>query len=276
MEITALIAEYWLLVAALLAGGLAMGLVSGMLGIGGGGILVPVLFEIFGALGVADDVRMHMSIGTALLVMVPTTLRSFQAHKTRGSVDLKIIRSMAVPVVIGVFIGILTARYSNQTALKLVWVVSASLLSLRLFLARDSWSLGTEVPFGIGLKIYGTFIGLISTLMSIGGGVFISSMMTLYGRTIHQAVGTSSGFGPLIAIPGAIGFIWAGYGVSGLLPGSLGYVSLIGAAIVIPASVAAAPYGARMAHGISKRTLELVFATFLALIAVRFFLSLYL
>jgi len=276
MEITSLIAEYGLLVVALLAGGVAMGLVSGMLGIGGGGILVPVLFEIFGALGVADDVRMHMSIGTALLVMVPTTLRSFQAHKKRGSVDVKIIRSMAVPVVIGVFIGILTARYSNQTALKLVWVVSASLLSLRMFLARDSWSLGTEVPFGIGLKIYGTFIGLISTLMSIGGGVFISSMMTLYGRSMHQAVGTSSGFGPLIAIPGAIGFIWAGYGVSGLLPGSLGYVSLIGAAIVIPASVTAAPFGARMAHGISKRTLELVFATFLALIAVRFFFSLYL
>ncbi len=276
MEITSLIAEYWLLIAALLAGGLAMGLVSGMLGIGGGGILVPVLYEIFGALGVDDNVRMHMSIGTALLVMVPTTLRSFQAHKKRGSVDLKIIRSMAVPVVLGVFIGILTARYSNQTALKLVWVISASLLSLRLFLARDSWSLGTEVPFGVGLKIYGAFIGLISTLMSIGGGVFVSSMMTLYGRSMHQAVGTSSGFGPLIAIPGAIGFIWAGYGVSGLLPGSLGYVSLIGAAIVIPASVTAAPYGARMAHGISKRTLELVFATFLALIAVRFFLSLYL
>jgi len=275
MEITSLIAEYWPLVLALLAGGLAMGLVSGMLGIGGGGILVPVLFEIFGALGVADNVRMHMSIGTALLVMVPTTLRSFQAHKKRGSVDVKIIRAMAVPVIIGVFIGILTARYSNQTALKLVWVVSASLLSLRLFLARDSWSLGTQVPFGFGLKIYGAFIGLISTLMSIGGGVFVSSMMTLYGRSIHQAVGTSSGFGPLIAIPGAIGFIWAGYGVSGLLPGSLGYVSLIGAAIVIPASVTAAPYGARMAHGISKRTLELVFAIFLALIAVRFFLSLY-
>jgi len=101
-------------------------------------------------------------------------------------------------------------------------------------------------------------------------------MMTLYGRSIHQAVGTSSGFGPLIAIPGAIGFMWAGYGAANLPPGSFGYVSLIGAAIVIPASVTAAPFGARMAHGISKRTLELVFATFLALIAVRFFISLYL
>jgi len=257
MEMMSLISEYWPLVLALLAGGVAMGLISGMLGIGGGGVLVPILFEIFGSLGVADELRMHMSIGTSLLVMVPTSLRSFQAHKARGSVDLKIIKSMAVPVVFGVLIGILVARYSSQSALKLVWVVCATILSARLYLARDSWNLGTQVPFGVGLKIYGAFIGIISTLMSIGGGVFISSMMTLYGRTMHQAVGTSSGFGPLIAIPGAIGFIWAGYGAPGLLPGSLGYVSLIGAAIVIPASVAAAPYGARMAHGISKRTLEI-------------------
>ncbi len=275
MEITSLIAEHWSLIVALLAGGIGMGLISGMLGIGGGGVLVPVLYEIFGALGVDAEVRIHLSIGTALLVMVPTTIRSFYAHKSRGSVDVKIIRSMAVPVVMGVLIGILVARYSNQTALKLVWVTCATVMSARLFLARDSWSLGTDVPFGFGLKIYGAFIGIISTLMSIGGGVFISTMMTLYGRSMHQAVGTSSGFGPLIAIPGAIGFIWAGYGASGLPPGSLGYVSLIGAAIVIPASVAAAPYGARMAHGISKRKLELFFAAFLALIAVRFFVSLY-
>ncbi len=276
MEIFSAIAEYWPLIVALLAGGIAMGLISGMLGIGGGGVLVPVLYEIFGALGVDAEVRIHLSIGTALLVMVPTTIRSFYAHKTRGSVDVKIIYSMAVPVVVGVLIGILVARYSNQTALKLIWVICATIMSARLFLARDSWSLGKDVPLGVGLKIYGTFVGVISTLMSIGGGVFISSMMTLYGRSIHQAVGTSSGFGPLIAIPGAIGFIWAGYGATGLPPGSLGYVSLIGAAIVIPASVTAAPYGARMAHGISKRKLELFFATFLALIAVRFFLSLYL
>ncbi len=276
MEITSLIAEYWPLVLALLAGGIGMGLISGMLGIGGGGVLVPVLYEIFGALGVDAEVRIHLSIGTALLVMVPTTIRSFYAHKTRGSVDIKIIRAMAVPVVAGVLTGILVARYSNQIALKLIWVICATIMSARLFLARDSWSLGTDVPMGRGLKIYGLFVGAISTLMSIGGGVFISTMMTLYGRSMHQAVGTSSGFGPLIAIPGAIGFVWAGYGASGLPPGSLGYVSLIGAAIVIPASVTAAPYGARMAHGISKRKLELFFATFLALIAVRFFVSLYL
>ena len=274
MEISQLIADYWFLVAALLAGGVAMGLIAGLLGIGGGGVLVPILYEVFGYLGISDDVRLHLSVGTALLVMVPTTLRSFQAHRKRGSADVKIVRSMAVPVVIGVLFGIVAARYSNDFVLKMVWVVCASLLALRMFFAKDHWRLGDEVPEGWGFKAYGVFVGGISTLMSIGGGVFVSSMMTLYGRSIHQGIGTSSGIGPLIAVPGALGFMWAGYGVAGLPPGSIGYVSLIGASIVIPASVMAAPWGAKMAHGISKRKLELTFAIFLSLISFRFFLSL--
>ena len=95
-------------------------------------------------------------------------------------------------------------------------------------------------------------------------------MMTLYGRHIHQAVATSSGLGPLISIPGALGFVWAGWGVAGLPAGSLGYVNVIGAVIVIPASVLAAPIGARFAHGISRRKLEVAFGIFLAIIAVRY------
>jgi uncharacterized membrane protein YfcA len=106
--------------------------------------------------------------------------------------------------------------------------------------------------------------------MSTGGGALISMLMTLYGRPILQAVSTSSGAGPLIAIPGALGFIWAGWGVEGLPPGSLGYVSLLGAAIIIPAGVLAAPFGVRLAHGLPRRQLELAFATFLMVIASRF------
>ncbi|MGI9386723.1 MAG: TSUP family transporter, partial [Methyloligellaceae bacterium] len=100
------------------------------------------------------------------------------------------------------------------------------------------------------------------------------ALMTLYGRTIHQAVATASAFGPMVAIPGALGFIWAGWHAAGLPPGSVGFVNLLGAAIIIPASVLAAPLGVRLAHGISRRRLELAFATFMAAIALRFFSSL--
>jgi len=117
-------------------------------------------------------------------------------------------------------------------------------------------------------------VGVVSTLMSIGGGVFITALMTFYGRPIQHAVATSSGFGPLISIPGALGFVWAGWHAAGLPPGSLGYVSLLGALIIIPTSVGAAPLGVRIAHGISRRKLELAFATFLLLVGVRFLVSL--
>jgi uncharacterized membrane protein YfcA len=147
-------------------------------------------------------------------------------------------------------------------------------MGVRLYFGRRGWQLGEEIPGNPFRMLYGGFVGLVSTLMSIGGGVFVTTMMTLYGRPIQNAVATSSGFGPLIAIPGALGFVWAGWRVAGLPPGSLGYVSLLGALLIIPTSVLAAPLGVRIAHGISRRKLELAFATFLMAVSLRFLLSL--
>lgn len=262
------------LLAMLLGGGLIMGLLAGLLGIGGGGIMVPILYELFSAIGVDDAVLMHLCVGTSLAVIMPTSLRSFFSHKSKGAVDMDIIRSMVLPVVAGVVIGTLVARYANSTILTAIWVGAATMMSLKMFFGRESWKLGDDIPGNPGRALYGLFIGTISTLMSIGGGAFVTMMMTLYGRPIHQAVGTSSGFGPMIAIPGTLGFVWAGWGVAGVPPGSLGYVSLLSAAIIVPVSVLAAPLGVRMAHGISRRKLELFFATFLGLVALRFFWTL--
>jgi len=268
------LSELAALLAMLLAGGLIMGFLAGLLGIVGGGIMVPILYELFSAIGVDEAVLMHLCVGTSLAVIMPTSLRSFHSHKARGAVDMDIIRSMALPVVAGVVIGTLVARYSNTTILMVIWAGAATVMSLKMFFGRERWKLGDEIPGNPGRALYGLFIGAISTLMSIGGGAFVTMMMTLYGRPIHQAVGTSSGFGPMIAIPGTLGFIWAGWGVAGVPPGSLGYVSLLSAAIIVPVSVLAAPLGVRMAHGVPRRRLELFFATFLALVASRFFWTL--
>jgi uncharacterized protein len=274
MDLGIPLGEAALLVGALLAAGLVTGLLSGMLGIGGGGILVPVLYEVFGTLGVDDGIRMHLAVGTSLAVIIPTSLRSFAGHRARGAVDMGLIRSMALPVIAGVCLGAALARYSNDAVLKAIWVLAATLMGLRLYLGRRGWQLGDTIPGNPFRPLYGGFVGLVSALMSIGGGVFVTTMMTLYGRPMQNAVATSSGFGPIIAIPGALGFIWAGWAVAGRPPGSLGYVSLLGALAIIPTSVLAAPLGVRIAHGISRRKLELVFATFLMLVAVRFLLSL--
>lgn len=266
--------EIVLLVGSLLAGGFVLGIIAGLLGIGGGGILIPLLYELFRVLGVDDDIRMHLCVGTSLAVILPTSLRSFYSHKAKGAVDMDIVRSFAPWVVSGVLLGILIARFSNQYMLKGIWIVAAVIIAGKLFFGKESWRLGDVIPGNPFRMIYGFFIGVISTIMSIGGGAFVTGLMTLYGRPIHQAVGTSSGFGPMIAIPGALGFIWAGWGVEGLPPGSLGYVNLLGALIIAPVSVLTAPLGVALAHGISRRKLELAFAGFLTLVALRFAVSL--
>jgi uncharacterized protein len=263
-----------LLALALAGAGLVTGFLAGLLGIGGGGVLVPVLYEVFTALGVDDAIRMHMAVGTSLAVILPTSLKSFAAHRAKGAVDVAVVARLAGPVVLGVVLGIAVAGASPSAALKWVWAVFASAMACKLFFGKDHWRLGRDIPRSRAIEVYGVFVGLVSTLMSIGGGAYITTLMTVYGRPIHQAVGTSSGFGPLIAIPGMLGFMWAGWGAAGAPPGSVGYVCLLGAAFIIPASVFAAPWGARLAHGISRRRLEVAFGAFLGVIAIRYLVNL--
>ncbi|HRD74704.1 MAG TPA: sulfite exporter TauE/SafE family protein [Hyphomicrobiaceae bacterium] len=259
-----------LLAIALLIGGLVTGFLSGLLGIGGGGIVAPILYEVFGIIGVDPAVRMHCAVGTALAVMIPTSIRSFMAHKARGGVDMEAWRRLGVGVVAGVVIGALVASVSPGTLLKWVWVGFATVMSLKLVFGKEQWRLGEQLPNAPLTELYGAFVGVISTLLSIGGGAFINTFMTLYGRTIQTAVGTASGIGPLIAIPGTIGFLWAGLGVAGRPELSLGYVNLVGFVLVGATSVLAAPWGVRLAHGVSRRALELAFAAMLSTIGLRF------
>lgn len=259
---------------ALIGAGALMGFMSGLLGIGGGGIMVPVLYEVLSRLGIASDLALHVAIGTSLGVMIPTTLRSYRAHRKKGSGDSALLRSIAFWIILGVVAGSALAKFADDRALKWVWVIFGSVLAIKFAAAREDWKLANDLPGPPLINIYALAIGAVSTLMSIGGGAFFTSLMTLHGRPIVQAVATSSGVGPLIAVPGALGFIWAGWGVAGLPPMSLGYVNILGLLIIIPSSVLVAPLGVRAAHGIDKRSLSRIFAVFLVLITSRFLWSL--
>lgn len=263
-----------LLILALAGGGVLTGVLAGLFGVGGGAVLVPVLYEVFSWLGVDSAVRMHVTLGTSLAIMIPTSLKSLAAHRARGAVDDAFLRRVIVPVVSGVVIGILIVSVSPGATLKWVWVVCAGLLAAKLLFGQDGWRLGCDIPKSRFVEVYAWAVGLSSTLMSVGGGAYISALMMAYGRSIHQAVATSSGIAPMIAIPGVIGYVWAGWGSPHVPIGSLGYVNLIGAAIVIPVSVAAAPIGVRLAHGIPRRKLELAFGCFLGAVAVRYAIDL--
>ena len=274
MDMGVTLAELAAVVVALIAAGIVAGFLAGLLGIGGGGVLVPVLYEVFSFLSVDPSVRMHLALGTTLAIIAPTALRSFAGHHAKGAVDVRLLIRVAPWIVVGVVVGVLIAKVSSGTTLKWVWAIAASLFAIKLALGREDWRLGDHLPSRPWPEIAAIAVGVISTLMSIGGATFVVPLLTLYGFAILPAVATASGVGPLIAIPGALGYMWAGWGAENLPPLSLGYVSLVGAAIVIPASVFAAPFGVRVAHNIPRRRLELAFAAFLACVAIRFFVDL--
>jgi len=281
--ITGLNASEWSELALLLvAVGAFSGFLAGVFGIGGGAVLVPVFYECFRLAGVPIEVRMPLCIGTSLAVIIPTSIRSYRAHHVRGAVDLAILRSWWLPVLIGVTAGSVTARYAPERLFKIVFVAVAYSAAARLLLARQSWKFGEDFPRGALMQAYGFLVGLLSTLMGIGGGLFSNLLMTFYGRPIHQAVATSSALAVLISIPGALGYVYAGWPAAAHYPDvaalqwpfALGYVSLIGAVLVMPTSLLTAPLGVRAAHAMSKRTLEMAFGCYLLIVGSRFVVSL--
>ena len=266
----------------LVAVGALSGFLAGLFGIGGGAILVPVFYECFRLAGVPLEVRMPLCIGTSLAIIIPTSVRSYRAHYARGAVDMETLKAWWLPVLIGVIAGSVTARYAPERLFKIVFVGVAWTAAARLLLARETWKFGEDLPKGPLMKSYGFLIGILSTLMGIGGGLVSNLLMTFYGRPIHQAVATSSALAVLISIPGTLGYIYAGWPaalrypdvVALQLPFAIGYVSLIGAVLVMPTSLFTAPLGVRAAHAMSKRTLEMAFGIYLFIAGGRFVISL--
>jgi uncharacterized membrane protein YfcA len=225
---------------------------------------------------------MPLCIGTSLAIIIPTSIRSFRAHYLRGAVDMEILKIWWLTIVLGVVAGSVTARYAPERLFKIVFVMVAWSAAARLLLARDNWKFGDELPKGPLMRLYGFVVGLLSTLMGVGGGLFSNLLMTFYGRPIHQAVATSSALAVLISIPGALGYVYAGWPAAARYPDvaalqwpfALGYVSLIGAVLVMPTSLLTAPLGVRAAHAMSKRTLEMAFGAYLFIVGSRFVISL--
>jgi len=266
----------------LIATGALSGFLAGLFGIGGGAVLVPVFYECFRLAGVPLEVRMPLCVGTSLAVIIPTSISAFRAQYLRGAVDMAVLKTWWLPILIGVFAGTVTARYAPERLFKYVFVAVAWSATLRLWLARDGWKLDDEMPKGFLMRVYGFLVGILATLMGVGGGLFSNLLMTFYGRPIHQAVATSSALAVLISIPGALGYVYAGWPVAARFPDvsalqaplTFGYVSLAGAVLAMPTSLLTAPLGVRIAHAMSKRMLEMAFGLYLFIVGGRFVISL--
>jgi uncharacterized protein len=267
----------------LVAVGALSGFLAGVFGIGGGAILVPVFYECFGLAGVPLEIRMPLCVGTSLAIIIPTSISSYRAHHARGAIDKDILRAWWLPILMGVLAGSVIARYAPERLFKIVFVMVAYFAAVRLLAARESWKFGDDLPKGPLMRIFGLGVGLLATLMGVGGGLFANLLMTFYGRPIHQGVATSSAIAVLISIPGAIGYVYAGWPAAAHYPDvaalqfplALGYVSLIGAVLVMPMSLLTAPLGVRVAHAMSKKTLERSYGTYMLIVGTRFAISLW-
>lgn len=255
--------------------GILVGILAGLFGIGGGAVIVPVLYEVFRALDVPEDLRMQMCIGTSLAIIVPTTVRSYLAHKKRSAVISQVVRIWALPAVGGVAIGSVIAALAPAPVFKIAFVIFAAFIAARMLLGGDRWNLGTELPGRILLMSFGFIMGLFSALVGVSAGAVSNSVLMLYGRTMQQAVATSAGIGVPITIAGTIGYMLAGWSYMAQLPPlSIGFVSLVGFALMAPVSSYMASYGVRLAHWLPRRKLEIAFGIFLALVSLRFLVSL--
>ncbi|MCX7297287.1 MAG: sulfite exporter TauE/SafE family protein [Hyphomicrobiales bacterium] len=269
------ISEIVWLVLLILAGGVVTGILAGLFGIGGGGVIVPVLYEVFGLIHVPDNLRMQLCIGTSLAIIVPTTLRSYIGHKRKGAVIPDVVRVWTLPAVIGVVIGSVTAAYAPGAVFKIAFVVFTAFISAKMLFAGDRWNVSDRLP-GRGLMwVYGFITGLISSLVGVSGGAVSNAVLTMYGQPMQRAVATSAGIGVPITIVGAIGYAIAGWPhLQQLPPLSLGFISVLGFVLMAPVSSYTASYGVRLAHWLPRRGLEIGFGVFLMLVSLRFIVSL--
>jgi len=257
------------LVVAMLLTGAIGGVLAGLLGVGGGIVIVPVLEAALTFVGVDPSVRMHIAVATSLATIIPTSISSARAHHRRDSIDFAVIRYWSPWIVIGAVAGIMIAANVGAEFLAAVFAVVALAVAIKMALPFDDKNLANDIPRGILGPTIPIGIGTISTLMGIGGGTLSVTAMTLSNKPIHLAVGTASLFGLVIALPATLGYVISGWDNALLPAASLGYVNVLGFALIAPATVLFAPLGAKIAHALPRRQLSTLFGLFLFIVAVR-------
>lgn len=258
---------------ALLATGAIAGVLAGLLGVGGGIVIVPVLFLLFPLLGVHESVLMHLAVGTSLATIIPTSIISARAHHKRDSVDFALLKSWGPAIFVGVVVGAYFGSTVKGEVLTLIFAVVAILVAANMAFRKEGMILADTLPVGLGRHVLALVVGLFSVVMGIGGGTLSVPILTAFNYPIRRAVGTASAIGLIIALPGSISFILSGLGNPDLPPGSLGYANLVGFALIVPATMLMAPVGVRLAHTINPQNLRKAFAFFLLMTSLRMFYS---
>ena len=256
------------LMAGLIIAAMLAGFIAGLLGVGGGIVIVPALFWLFSLIKFSPELAMHTAVGTSLATIVATSISSMRAHHHKGAVDWELFKAWLPTMALGALFGGIAAKFISADALVLIFACLAILVAFNLF-RPVSFQLGTELPSRRKQGMISGLIGFASALMGIGGGTFSVPTLVSYSFSTHRAVGTAASLGLIIAVPATIGFIISGWGQTGLLPFSLGYVNLISVILILPFTVLFAPIGAKMAHKLPESAIKKAFAIFLLATAIR-------
>lgn len=254
--------------------GVIAGVLAGLLGVGGGIVIVPVLYNLFSLLGVDESVKMHVAVGTSLATIVPTSFMSARSHAAKGNLDKDLLKSLAWPLFGGVIIGSFLSGYFKGPVLSGIFGVVGLLVALNMAFRSKSAALADQLPAAPWKQVIGAIIGGFSTLMGIGGGTLSVPIFTAFNVPVHKAVGTAAAIGLVISIPGALGFIMNGLHVAHRPPFTFGYVNLIGFALIVPMTMWMAPVGAKLASRTKPDRLKQAFAFFLFLTSIKMLYSL--
>lgn len=251
-----------------LALGAVAGFFAGLLGVGGGAIMVPVLALMFAAQGFADTHLMHLALGTSMATIVFTSISSLRAHHRHGAVLWPIVQAITPGILIGTFVGAQFASQIPTRPLALFFTVFMSYVAFQM-LANIKPKPSRQLPGALGMFFVGSGIGGISALVAIGGGSLSVPFMTWCNIKMHQAIGTSSAIGLPIAMAGALGYLAGGQGAANLPAGSLGYIYLPALAACVAMSMLTAPLGAKAAHKLPVPTLKKIFAGVILLLLAK-------
>lgn len=261
--------ELLMILAGVIVTAIVAGIMAGLLGVGGGIVLVPVLFWILSLTDFPPELAMHMAVATSLATICFTSVSSARAHDRRGALDRSLLKLWAPGLILGALAGGLVARFIDADGLKAVFgvlalAVAVNMATPKTLVLRDGLPEGRAANGAIS-----GVTGLLSAWMGIGGGTLSVPILSSFSVEIRRAVGTAAAFGFLIAVPATIGFVVSGLGVPDRPPFSLGYVNLVGAAVILPFTTAFAPLGAKIAHAVETKWIKRAFALFLGITAVR-------
>ena len=260
--------EFLYFLVSLLITGIFSGLIAGLLGVGGGLIVIPVVFYILNFYNFSKDIIMHVAIASSLGVIFITSLSSMYAHYKLNNIDANVVKKWFIGVVFGSIFGAIIASSIDGNILVVIFGAIASIVAISMLL-NINIVLANDIPRNFFLNNSISFlIGCFSVLIGIGGGSFSVPILTAFGKEIHRAVGTSACIGFLIALPGFITYASTGWMIEGLPKYSLGYVNLPIVLAVASISVLTAPLGAKLSNKANKKTLKKIFSIFLLLICV--------